>query len=169
MADEAAKLEAVDADDATRAHWENVNKLIFDDTNGTFGFIYTISGMVRRSLPQALFSPQLQNRLGDNVFEMKSLQPMEVDSFLRNLIDEFVDQARVNTLVQEGKIDSTDYRWEDYPFTADARKEFVDYFSRSQENSKPRDITNKLNDVGFIAAKRDRRLIDTDSLRQAQM
>lgn len=169
MADEAAKLEAVDTDDAIRAHWENVNKLIFDDTNGTFGFVYTISGRARRSLPQALLSSQLQNRLGDNIFEMKNLQPADVGLFLRNLVDEFVDRKKVEALVGTGGINAVEYSWEAYPFTGDAKSEFIDYFSRSQENSKPRDISNKLNDAGFVASKSAKRLIDVDCLRKAQM
>jgi len=172
MADEAAKLEAVDADEATRAHWENANKLIFDDSNGTFGFVYTISargGPRRGSLPVVLSSPQLQNRLGDNVFEMKNLAPADVGIYLQNLVNEFVDRTAVENLVQNGEIDPARYKWEDYPFTADAKARFFDYFSRSQENSKPRDISNKMNDVGFVAIKRNLRLVDAECLGQAQM
>jgi hypothetical protein len=168
IADEAAKLEAVDTDDATRAHWVNANKLILDDTNNTFGFIYTISGR-RRNLPQALYEPQLQNRLGENAFEMKNLQPSDVGEFLTNLVNEFVDRDKVEALVHAGHIPAADYRWEDYPFTGAGRVEFIDYFRRTQENSKPRDISGKLNDVAFIAAKSNKRLIDPDSLRKAQM
>jgi hypothetical protein len=168
FADEAAKLEAVDADDAVRAHWENANKLIFDDRNDTFGFVYTISAR-RKSLPQCLFSPQLQNRLGENVFEMKNLPPPDVETFLRNLVDAFVDKAAVDQLAASGEIPAAQYRWDDYPFTAPAKAEFVAFFSRSQEDSKPRDISHKLTDVAFIAAKSGKRLIDEDSLRAARM
>jgi Cdc6-like AAA superfamily ATPase len=168
IADEAAKLEAVDGDDASRGHWVNVNKLILDDANGTFGFIYTISGR-RRNLPQALFEPQLQNRLGENAFEMKNLQPADVGDFLQNLVNEFVDRGKVEAAAAAGIIPAADYNWSDYPFTAAGKSEFIDYFRRTQENSKPRDISAKLNDVAFIAAKSDKRLIDPDSLRKAQM
>lgn len=168
FADEAAKLEAVDADDAVRAHWENANKLIFDDKNDTFGFVYTISAR-RKNLPQCLFSPQLQNRLGENTFEMKNLPPPDVEGFLRNLIDAFVDKASVERLVTSGEIDASAYRWDDYPFTTSAKAEFINFFSRSQEDSKPRDISHKLTDVAFVAARGGKRLIDEDSLRAGKM
>lgn len=168
IADEAAKVEAVDSDDANRGHWVNVNKMIFDDNNNTFGFIYTMSGR-RRNLPQALFEPQLQNRLGENVFEMKNLAPADVGSFLTNLVQEFVDQPAVSALVSAGTISAADYNWPSYPFTDAGKNEFVDFFARTQENAKPRDISGKLNDVAFIAMKSGKRLIDPDDLRAANM
>ena len=168
IADEAAKLETVDANDATRAHWVNANKLILDDNNTTFGFIYTISAR-REYLPQALYEPQLSNRLGDRVYELKNLQPADVGSFLRRLIEAFVNQDAVNQLVSAGQIDSSEYKWEDYPFTSAGRNQFIDHFNRAQEYSKPRDISDKLNDVAFAAAKTSKRLIDPDCLRAAKM
>jgi len=168
IADEAAKVESVDADDSARAHWVNVNKLIFDDTNNTFGFIYTISGR-RRDLPQALFEPQLQNRLGENVFEMKNLIPADVGGFLKSLAEEFVDKSAVEALVASGDIAAAEYNWNSYPFTDAGRHDFIDFFSRAQEDSKPRDISSKLNDVAFVAMKSGKRLIDPDVLRAAKM
>lgn len=168
IADEAAKLETVDATDATRAHWVNANKLILDDNNRTFGFIYTISAR-RDQLPAALYESQLQNRLGDNVYELQNLAPADVGSFLRRLIKAFVEEDDVNALVAAGDIAPSEYKWEDYPFTSAGRDEFVDYFDRSQEDAKPRDICNKLNDVAFIAAKSNKRLIDPNCLRAGKM
>ena len=168
IADEAARVEAVDADDAARSHWVNVNTLIFDDNNNTFGFIYTVSGR-RRVLPKALFEPQLQNRLGENAFEMKNLAPADVGSFLTSLTQEFVDQAAVAALVSAGTIASSDYSWPSYPFTDAGKNDFVEFFARTQEKAKPRDISGKLNDVAFIAMKSGKRLIDPDVLSTANM
>lgn len=168
IADEAARIEAVDADDAARSHWVNVNTKIFDDNNNTFGFIYTISG-ARRNLPVALFETQIQNRLGDNVFEIMNLGPADVEQFLKKLVEEFVDHTAVEALVTTGGISKADYDWNAYPFTSPAREEFIEYFKRTQEKSKPRDIADKLNDVAFIAGKQGKRLIDADCLRKAQM
>jgi Cdc6-like AAA superfamily ATPase len=169
IADEAARLEAVEANETTQNHWVNVNNLIFDDNNTTFGFIYTISGR-RDQLPQALAEPQIRNRLGDSsMCELKNLAPADVGQFLRSLVEEFVDRAEVERRVGEKIVDQSEYVWETYPFTTTAREEFVDYFSRAQENSKPRDITNKLDDVAFIAAKSSKRLIDSACLQQAGM
>ncbi len=168
IADEAAKLEWVEADDATRSHWINANKLVFDDKNKVFGFIYTISAK-RKDLPIALYDLQLQNRLGDNIHEMKNLAPADVGSFLERLRSEFIDKANVEKLVADGKINPGDFSWDWYPFTEAGRREFIDFYSRDQGNAKPRDITNKLNDVAFIAAKSAKRLIDPDCLRKARM
>jgi hypothetical protein len=168
MADEAAKLETVDANDGTRAHWVSVNKSILDDNNRTFGFIYTISAR-RDQLPASLYEPQLQNRLGDNVHEIKNLQPADIGTFLTNLMNGFVNRAAVEALVAAGEINAAQYRWEDYPFTITGRAEFMDFFNRSLENAKPRDICNKLYDAAFIAAKTGKRLIDDLCLRAAKM
>jgi hypothetical protein len=168
IADEAAKLEAVDADDATRAHWVNANKLIFDDNNRTFGFLYTVSGR-RRDLPQALIEPQLQNRLGDNAFEMPNLETGDVSQFIQRLRNAFIDQVRTDSLAQNGMIGGQRYSWSNYPFTAEGHAAFLDYFNRTSENAKPRDISVKLNDVGFIASKLGLRLIDPQCIERAQM
>jgi hypothetical protein len=168
IADEAAKLETVEANEATEAHWINANKLILDDNNTTFGFIYTISAR-RDQLPTALSEPQIMNRLGDNVYELKNLTAGSVETFLTLLVQEFVDQGAVDALVTSGEIVSGEFSWDNYPFTSAGRTEFVDHFNRAQENAKPRDICNKLNDVAFIAVKTGKRLIDPDCLRAAKM
>ena len=168
IADEAAKLETVDTDDATRAHWINANKLILDENNNAFGFVYTISAR-RDQLPASLYEHQLRNRLGDNVFEIKNLAPQDVGVFLTALVDEFVDRAKVETLVAAGEIVAAAYRWEDYPFESSAHEQFIDHFNRTQEDAKPRDICSKLTDVAFIAAKLNKRLIDEECLRRGKL
>jgi hypothetical protein len=169
VADEAAKLEDVSQDIATEQHWLNVNKLIFADENRSFGFIYTISARRAGDLPRVLFEAQIKNRLGDNVFELKNLATNDVQTFLRKLIDNFVDKAGVEALVAAGTIPSAAYNWDAYPFTVSAKAEFVDYFNRTQEASKPRDISKKLDAVAFVAGKLGRRLIDEDCLRAKKM
>src|SRR5205807_6360127 len=117
--------------------------LILDDNNTTFGFIYTISAR-RDQLPAALYEDQLRNRLGDNVHELQNLAPADVGSFVTRLVQEFVDEDAVNALVASGNIAAGDFQWANYPFTSTGRAEFVDYFNRSQEDAKPRDICSKL-------------------------
>ena len=97
IADEAARLELVEADPATESHWINANKQIFDAGNGEFGFIYTVSAS-RRQLPRPLWDPQIQNRLGSNVVELKPLQETDVGAFLKALLDEFVDPVKLEEL-----------------------------------------------------------------------
>jgi hypothetical protein len=80
-----------------------------------------------------------------------------------------VSKSAVEALIASGEIDATKYRWEDYPFTVAARIEFVDFFNRSLQDAKPRDICNKLYDAAFIASKTGKRLIDEACLRAAKM
>lgn len=168
MADEATKLEAIEADDATQAHWLNANKLILDDNNNTFGFIYTVSGR-RKNLPQVFSEPQIQNRLGDNAIELKNLAPEDVGHFLGKLREHFVDRPAVEAAVEAGEIPRDEYSWDTYPFTASGLDHFIDFFARAQENAKPRDISGKLDDAAFVAAKTGRRLIDVECLQKAKM
>jgi hypothetical protein len=169
VADEAAKLEDVSQDIATEQHWLNVNKLIFADENRSFGFIYTISARRSGDLPGVLFEAQIRNRLGDNIFELKNLATNDVQTFLKKLIENFVDRSKVEALVAENKIPPADYTWDAYPFTVSAKAEFVDYFDRTQEAAKPRDISKKLDAVAFVAGKQKKRLIDEDCLRAKNM
>jgi hypothetical protein len=169
VADEAAKLEDVSQDIATEQHWLNVNKLIFADENRSFGFIYTISARRSGDLPSVLFEIQIRNRLGDNIFELKNLATNDVQTFLKKLIENFVDKSKVEALVAANTIPAADYEWDAYPFTVSAKAEFVDYFNRTQEASKPRDISKKLDAVAFVAGKQGKRLIDEDCLRAKKM
>ena len=169
VADEAAKLEDVSQDIATEQHWLNVNKLIFADENRSFGFIYTISARRAGDLPRVLFEAQIRNRLGDNIFELKNLATNDVQTFLKKLIENFVDKSEVEALVLANTIPASAYDWNAYPFTVSAKAEFVDYFNRTQEASKPRDISKKLDAVAFVAGKQGKRLIDEDCLRAKKM
>ncbi|UVC16133.1 KAP family NTPase [Mesorhizobium onobrychidis] len=73
VCDEAAKLEDVDKDDASRQHWMSVNRLIFDDKNDVFGFVYTMSGVSERHLAKVLQDNQVLNRLGRaNLIELRT-------------------------------------------------------------------------------------------------
>jgi hypothetical protein len=169
IADEAAKLDKVSNDEATEAHWIATNRLIFDDENKTFGFIYTLSAKGESNLPPAIWDPQVQNRIGSaNKCELKTLASGDVTNFLRKLVEEFVDKNAVEELAKKGVING-DYEWDAYPFTKAAKAEFIDYYQRSQENSKPRDISDRLNTVGFIALKKNSRLITPECLRESGM
>jgi len=86
IADEAAKLDAVEADEATQNHWLTANKLIFDDRNQSFGFIYTVSGKSVNNLPVAIYEDQIQNRIGQNVFGLQTLATSDVETYLKKPI-----------------------------------------------------------------------------------
>jgi hypothetical protein len=75
----------------------------------------------------------------------------------------------VETAVAAGEISSVDYDWDRYPFTEDGWREFLEYWNINQEQAKPREICDKLDDVGFRAMKDDVKLISPDSLRKARM
>lgn len=168
IADEAARLDEVSNDEATLAHWVAVNRDIFDDNNNTFGFIYTLTGKANR-LPRAIWDPQIQNRIGQNAFELKTLTKPDVEEFLTKLVDFLVDPAKVAKLVADGAIPPAAYDASAYPFTKTAKQRFIDFFQRTQENAKPRDISDRLDLLGFIAIKSATRLIDEACLEKANM
>lgn len=168
VADEAAQLEQVENDDTTKAHWVAVNREIFDDKNGTFGFIYTLTGKTNR-LPEAIFDPQIQNRLGQSYLELRNLDKTDVEQYLVKLTAELVDSGKVKDMVAKGEIPKKDYDPACYPFSRAGYDRFVDFFQRSSENAKPRDISDRLDELGFIAIKSSKRLIDEDCLAKASM
>jgi hypothetical protein len=159
LVDEASKLEAVSDVLEVERHWVNVNKMIFDQENRHFGFVYTVSGR-REELPAALFEPQIQNRLGPRVHELKTLAPEDVRLFLANLRDSFVDRAILDSDAGAPARGAKGYDWQSYPFAPDALTRFVDFYQRSQENSKPREIVQRLDDAAFYAMKSESRLIE---------
>ncbi len=163
LVDEASKLEAVSDVLEVERHWVNVNKMIFDQENRFFGFVYTVSGKADE-LPRALFEPQIENRLGKRVYELKTLGPDDVKRFLMNLRDSFVDRSLLDADAGKDTRGSKGYSWESFPFTARALDRFVEYFQRTQENSKPRDIVQRLDDAAFYAMKADNRLVDEGTL-----
>ena len=167
IADEAAKLEDIEADEATSAHWEDMNKQIFDDGNTYFGFIYTLAAAAERNLPRVLTAPQIMNRLGThNLIYLFELSEIQITQFLRHLVNRFVDMDAVKALVAGGNM-HPDFDESTYPFTPDGHDRFIDYWKRNQEDAKPRDITDHMNDAAFVAMKNDSRLIDVDSLEKS--
>jgi hypothetical protein len=169
VADEAARLDNVSADEASNAHWLNANKLIYDDRNRSFGFIYTVSGKQPKHIPQAIWDPQIQNRLGQNVFRLDTLATKDVEAYLDQVVKEFVDFKKVSVLVGSGEINVGEYVEAAYPFTVAGRARFVDYFNRSQENAKPRDISKRLDEVAFLATKLKTRLVTEDCVQRQNM
>jgi hypothetical protein len=169
IADEAVKLENVEVDEAVQGHWVTANKLIFDDRNQSFGFVYTVSGKGPRELPRAIWEPQIQNRLGQNVFQLSTLATKDVESYLSKMLDAFIDWERVEQLAIDGTIPADQYDRPSYPFTPDAKGRFLDYFNRSQENAKPRDISERLDDLAFVALKRKERVITASVLESKDM
>lgn len=168
VCDEAAKLEEVDRDDSSRQHWTAVNRMIFDDRNDVFGFIYTMSGKSDRHLAKSLADNQIKNRLGSsNLIELRNLEQNDVSTFLKKLLDSFVDHEKVAELIKANEIDEKEYVKEFYPFTQDAWEEFLSYWNQNGEDAKPRDICDKLNDIGFVAITRKSRLIDDQCLQDA--
>lgn len=170
VADEAAKLEAVDGDEATRAHWISVNRLIFDDNNTSFGFIYTLSAKGWKNVSGVLTDPQIQNRLGKtNYIELTNLVPADVKTFVERLVGEFTDFDRVDAAVAEGTIDAAVYDKSAYPFTTAAKADFIDFWNGNQKDSKPRDISDRMNQLAFVALKQNKRLIDPACLNAVEM
>ena len=164
LVDEAARLEAVSDALEVERHWVNVNTLIFDQENRYFGFVYTVSGKNDGDIPRALFEPQIENRLGNRRIELLNLQPDGVREFIRNLTENFVDRAALENDAEAQLRNNPDYSWESYPFTAAALEHFVDYFQRTPENAKPRDVADRLDEAGFYAIKAGQRLITEATL-----
>lgn len=169
VADEAARLDEVTNDQATEAHWVAVNRDIFDDKNNVFGFIYTLTGKSSGKLPTAIWHPQIQNRIGQGAVELRTLRQQDVATYVQKLVAELVDMNRVEAAVGAGIIDSASFAKAAYPFDSAGLSRFLDFFQRTQQNAKPRDISDRLDQVGFIAMKSGKRLIDDSCLEKANM
>jgi hypothetical protein len=160
LVDEAARLEAVSDALEVERHWVNVNTMIFDQENKFFGFVYTVSGKSSEDIPRALFEPQIENRLGNRRLELQNLAPEDVRKFLRALRDAFVDRDAVESAMAKSSPEAHEFDWDTFPFTASALDRFVSFFQRGPENSKPRDIADRLDEAAFYALKAGKTLID---------
>jgi Cdc6-like AAA superfamily ATPase len=168
IADEAARLGEVSNDEATEAHWVAVHRDIFDDKNNVFGFIYTLTGKASK-LPKAISDPQIQNRIGQSGVELLNLRTQDVSEYVTRLVSEVVDMPQVSAAVNAETIDPTRFDAASYPFDTAGRARFLDFFQRTQHSAKPRDISDRLDQVGFIALKEGKRLIDEASIERANM
>jgi hypothetical protein len=168
IADEAARLDEVSNDESTEAHWIAVNRDIFDDKNNVFGFIYTLTGKPGR-LPVAIWHPQIQNRIGQSAVELRTLAKQDVADYVSKLMRVLVDMPTVKAAVHAGQIDASKFREATYPFDAPGLSRFLDFFERTQENAKPRDISERLDQVAFLAMKSGLRLINDEALEKANM
>jgi len=164
LVDEAARLEAVSDALEVERHWVNINTLIFDQENRYFGFVYTVSGKSSDDIPRALFEPQIENRLGSRRVELTNLQPEGVRRFVRNIVETFVDRGDLEGSEGGALTRDVEYSWEAYPFSASAFDRFVEYFQRTPENSKPRDVADRLDEAGFYAIKAGEKLIREPTL-----
>lgn len=169
IADEAAKLESVSGDEATESHWIAANRLIFDDNNTHFGFIYTLSARHPDDFPEVLIHQQIVSRLGEsNLIELPNLSGPEAREFVKKLVMDFVDMEAVTALTASGE-GGSGFDKESYPFTKEGFEHFIEYWNLNQTKSKPRDIADKMNDAGFVALKTNKRLIDSACLTAANM
>lgn len=164
LVDEAARLEAVGDVLEVERHWVNLNTLIFDQENRFFGFVYTVSGKSTDDIPRALFETQIENRLGNRRMELMNLPPEGVRSFIRNLVESFVDREAVEADTEAKLVSDANYSWQCYPFDAPALDRFVEYFQRTPEDSKPRNVADRLDEAGFYAVKSNERLITENVL-----
>jgi hypothetical protein len=164
LVDEASRLEAVGDALEVERHWINVNTLIFDQENRHFGFMYTVSGKSSDEIPRALFETQIENRLGNRRIELLNLLPDDVRQFVRGLVESFVDRSAVEAEDDAALCKDQAYSWDTYPFTKEAFDVFIEYFQRTPENSKPRNIAEKLDEAAFYALKGQQRLISEQVL-----
>lgn len=164
LVDEAARLEAVSDALEVERHWVNVNTLNFDPENRFFGLVYTVSGKSPDDIPRALFESQIENRLGNRRIELANLRPDGVRQFVRNLAENFIDRSALEGDQEARVANRNDYSWDVYPFTGPAFDRFVEFFQRTPENSKPRDIADRLDEAGFYAIKSEDRLITEATL-----
>jgi len=168
IVDELAKFDEIDMDQESTLHWINMNKAIFDRSNKSFGIIYSLNGQ-EEELPDILYHDQLKNRItAEGYIQFNNLGPADVSQFLKDLTHNFVDQDKLKKL-KDGGVLPGDYDLDEYPFTAKAREHFLDYWNQTQEDAKPRDIAEKLENLAIHAMKNKSRLIEDSYLSDENM
>ena len=160
MLDEATKLGAVANNDAVN-HWTNAFKTLADPLNRDLGFIVSGSWIDPDDMALPLQDVQVHSRFGEhNYIRLNNLDRPEIVTFVRALLDKWVDPDRRTAIIQkyesqaEGEaIDGS------FPMTSEGLEVFVEYAGRHGGVTTPRDIQKDLDDLLNRAIDDDKRLL----------
>lgn len=149
MLDEVTKLNFVTNQDAVN-HWINAFKEIADLQAKEFGFIVSTSNQDIDDMALPLSDPQVVTRFGDqNYIPLRRLDEQEASVFLSNLLKEWIDQSKMDAIIEEyaAELEGESIMLGSFPFTDDAFKIAIQYCCRLGQQATPRDIQQSLDDL----------------------
>lgn len=153
---------------AMAARWVETLRAILDLK--TVGLVVAVGGESASldEVPRILLEPEIVRRFGhDSYIPMKHFQAVEMEKFLRQMLDVWVDHERLAVVAQaEDWTGNPEFGEETYPFTKSAFERLTAHLSADAERAKPSVVIETLNNIAADAYIDDIRLIDDDVLDQ---
>lgn len=165
LLDEMEGLGNVDDSDAQDSFHDALRKLA-DQENDVVGFIVSIFAGSEEQIPQFVYRPDIVSRIGGahthhlNYFQ----QDQDVEKFLLDLSALVIDTQK-RTEAERAKTIPSGLKF--YPFSDDAKEQFIHLAVSAPGASLPRNIIDAVNECALCAFRRSARVIDIQDLTPA--
>jgi hypothetical protein len=158
LIDEMEALHNVSNEDAQRSWHDAFRRLASDDDNQSVGWIAAFYQTVHDQPPQFMLEEDIMTRIGQaGRVELAPLAPVEVKSFLTDLLTAFVDKDCAAATLRDLKLPEDTSL---YPFTNKGLEAFIEHSKAAPQNAIPRTILKALTGCGLEAIRRKQRVLD---------
>jgi hypothetical protein len=160
LIDEGEGLHNVTNSDSQRSWHDAFRRLADPNDNQSIGWMLTFYQTLNDQPPTFMFEGDITSRLGrGGQVPLPTLAPVEVESFLKDLLVAFVNHTCAATVISEaGGTGNVEL----YPFTQSGFKAFIDQAASVPENSIPRTILRAVTSCALEALTSDQRFFDAD-------
>ena len=162
LIDESESLHSVSNADAQSSWHDAFRRLADSNDNQSIGWILTFYTTMQDEPPTFMFEGDITTRIGnEGIVVLEALETVEVESFLNELLTEFVNGEEG---VERSAAIGADVTDSTYPFTVDAFRAFVEHASAMQHNAIPRTILRALTSCAIDALSNDSIVIDRETV-----
>jgi hypothetical protein len=147
------------------ARWQESLRALLDISN--LSVVCTIGAERQDGIPKIILQPDIVRRFQkDNYVMMESFKPPVAKSFVKGILNAWVDPDRRAQLelIQDFQSKRADYDATYYPFTSGGFEKFCEWAVVDQRTAKPSEIIARLNNVTAEAYLRDEFLLDKNFL-----
>jgi Cdc6-like AAA superfamily ATPase len=161
LIDEAERLQTITSGEQYYV-WLSALRQLF--RKPPLGLILFVIAKNRDDVPQVLWEEEISSVIGtNNIHECSNFAKQQAESFLKELLECLID--RTTQTVVDAVADAGE-KVETYPFTAEAFDDFVTHHTIGTSTSIPREIINSLERSARRAMTLNKKLIDSEVLRQ---
>ena len=157
LIDESESLHNVSNNDAQRS-WHDALRRLAGEDNRSIGWIMTFYANDKDEQPMFVREGDILDRLGDRgILVREPLVPLELEKFLEDLLDAFVDQEVAKSKIADEKLDVD---LEHFPFTRAGFETFLEEASAAPETTIPRTIIRALTSCAVESLRQKTPVID---------
>lgn len=147
------------------ARWQESLRSMLDITD--ISLVITVGSERFQDVPRLIIQPDIVRRMQkDNYVQMEAFKLPDARSFLRGLLEQWIDPAKRTALENTEQFSKTvpDYDSQFYPFTVGGFEKYCEFAVVDPRTAKPSEIIAKLDKIAAEAYFQDRRLITKDHL-----